>query len=344
MKNNQHKVLIVGQGLSGSLLAWHLIQADFSVQLIDQEEVYFKSSKAAGGLFNPVTGRKLEQTWLADELFPYLFQFYPSLEKELQARFFYPMPLFRPFANDEMKTWLLERKKQIDHAYLNWTEEGVFIQDAGWVDVEQMLKAFELFFEKHQLIKHQTFDFDALQIESNGTITYQQDNYQTILFCEGFHAQKNNPFFKDLCFLPAKGELLKIETQEADETMIINKNGFLLPIGNHNFKVGATYSWDDFTQQPRPNAIDELEQKIAQFQIREYSIKELLVGIRPATQDRRPFVGLIPGKSIGIFNGFGSKGVSLIPYFANQFVNHLQFEQELHPEVSIHRFSHLFSI
>lgn len=344
MENKKQSVLIVGQGLAGSLLAYHFLEAGYHVRIFDAPQVYFKSSHAAGGLFNPVTGRKLEKTWLADELFPYLFQFYPQLEKKIGSRFFYPMPLFRPYVNQEMKSWLLERKKQIDHTYLDWTSDGVFIRNAGWVDVDQLLKAFESYFSHLHLLTKEEFVYENLQFDNRQSIIYQQQSFDFVLFCEGFHAQKNNPYFNQLCFLPAKGEVLKINTEEANEGLIINKNGFLLPIGDQQFKVGATYSWDDLSNQPRDIALSELKSKVAQFGINRYRVNELLVGVRPATQDRRPFVGLKPGSNIGIFNGFGSKGVSLIPYFANQFVGHLQKGQQLNDEVSIHRFSHLFSI
>jgi hypothetical protein len=105
--------IIVGQGLAGTILAHHFLEAAIPFEMWDSPATHFNSSQAAGGIFNPVTGRKLEQTWLADELFPYLFDFYPRLEALLGTRFFFPMPLFRPFANEEMKNWLEARKDQI---------------------------------------------------------------------------------------------------------------------------------------------------------------------------------------------------------------------------------------
>jgi glycine/D-amino acid oxidase-like deaminating enzyme len=51
-----------------------------------------------------------------------------------------------------------------------------------------------------------------------------------------------------------------------------------------------------------------------------------------------------PHLPVGIFNGFGSKGVSLIPYFARAFVRELQGEEALPFDVSIRRFAHLFSL
>ena len=75
--------IIIGQGLAGTILAHHFLEAKIPFEIWDSPETHFNSSQAAGGIFNPVTGRKLEQTWLADELFNYLFEFYPRIEATL---------------------------------------------------------------------------------------------------------------------------------------------------------------------------------------------------------------------------------------------------------------------
>jgi hypothetical protein len=41
---------------------------------------------------------------------------------------------------------------------------------------------------------------------------------------------------------------------------------------------------------------------------------------------------------IGVFNGLGTKGVSLAPYFAYQFADHLINGAEIEHEVHISRF------
>jgi len=338
------KILLVGQGLAGSILGFELLNANCELTIYNSPNIFFTSSIAAGGLFNPVTGRKLEKTWLADELFELIFSYYPSLDKVLSKNVFHPMPLFRPFANDEMKDWLLERKSQIDHSYLDWTEDGVWIKKTGWVEVDKLIEALAAYFFQQAKVFEKPFVYENLiELDAN-QFEYESEIYDYVIFSEGFHAQQNNPYFKHLCFLPAKGELMKIKSNEASEDYIVNKNGFLLPIGDKMFKLGATYSWKDFSQVPSETALEDLQKKAELFGLKEYQIVELLVGVRPATQDRRPFVGFIPGKNIGIFNGFGSKGVSLAPYFAKELVENILHQKEINPEVSIHRFSHLFSV
>ena len=322
--------LIVGQGVAGTVLAHHFIQAQIPFQIWDSSN-HFNSSYAAGGIFNPVTGRKLEKTWLADDLFPYLFDFYIRIEKLLNASIFHPMPLFRPFANDEMKVWLIERKDQINHEFLEWTDNGVWVNQAGWVDVAALLRLSKDYFDSQGNYVSRTYQ--------------EQDasDFEAVIFCEGFHATQN-PLWSKLPFLPAKGELIRFKSDEPSSEYILNKNGFILPLPDGNFKVGASYRWDEFTQTPTDSSRDELMGKLASMGVTDFELLDTFVGIRPATQDRRPFVGLLPGKPFGIFNGFGSKGVSISPYFAKCFIQELKGEKELDSEVSIRRYSHLFSV
>lgn len=325
--------MIVGQGLAGTILAHHFHQQEIEFQIWDSPRTHFTSSNAAGGIFNPITGRKLEPTWLATEIFDYLFPFYKALEKKLNASFFFPMPLFRPFANSEMADWLHARKVDIDHEFLDWKSDGVWVNQAGWVDVPQLLCSSKFFFKDLGI-------FFEKEYTSN-----QQDlsSFSHVIFCEGFHGMKNS-YWSCLNFLPAKGELLKIKSNQIDPTYILSKNGFLLPIGGNRFKVGATYRWDEFGPESTISAQEEIKDKLASFNLSDYVEIEKMVGIRPATQDRRPLVGLHPEKPVGIFNGFGSKGVSLCPFFAYEFVNELCGKKMVNPEASIRRFNHLFSI
>ena len=62
--------LIVGQGIAGSVLAWTLHQRGHHVLILDDPALP-SASKASAGIFNPLTGKKLNRTWKADEIFPF---------------------------------------------------------------------------------------------------------------------------------------------------------------------------------------------------------------------------------------------------------------------------------
>ncbi len=66
-------------------------------------------------------------------------------------------------------------------------------------------------------------------------------------------------------------------------------------------------------------------------------------GLRPTTPDRRPILGQHPElKSAWVFNGMGTKGVSLAPYFADVLVRSLENGEPLNKEVDIERYKVLY--
>ena len=68
-------------------------------------------------------------------------------------------------------------------------------------------------------------------------------------------------------------------------------------------------------------------------------VRNQVAGIRPATKDRRPVAGQHPQhKPLFIFNGLGTKGVSLAPYCAGVFAAYLLQQKEIPAEINIKRF------
>jgi glycine/D-amino acid oxidase-like deaminating enzyme len=117
----------------------------------------------------------------------------------------------------------------------------------------------------------------------------------------------------------------------------------VIPLGDNQYRLGATYTWDELDNIPTEIGRNNLTEKYQKLMKPSMEILSHQAGVRPATKDRRPFIGMHPEfENIGIFNGLGSKGVSLAPYFAKQFVDFLVYQKELHPEVNINRFASLY--
>jgi glycine/D-amino acid oxidase-like deaminating enzyme len=332
---------IIGQGLAGSILAYFLLKEGQNVQIIDNPNIP-SSSKVAAGIYNPVTGKRLVKTWLADEIFPFLEDFYPHLERELDAKFFFPMPLFHPFPDIATQKFFKSDHVQDDFFdfcslefenthrkdVVNSPLGGITMKHAGWVDLKVMLKAFREYFLNKNILNEMKFI-----TENTNDIT---------IFCEGFNG-KFNPHFSYLPFNPVKGEIVDIEIQNLDLQEIINQGVFVIPLGENRFRLGATYKWDvlDFVStEEGATILTEKYQKLMKPPMR---ILSQQAGVRPATKDRRPFLGMHPEiENIGIFNGFGSKGVSMVPFFGKHFVDFLIHKKELNAEVNINRFASLY--
>jgi len=74
-----------------------------------------------------------------------------------------------------------------------------------------------------------------------------------------------------------------------------------------------------------------------------YTVISHQAGIRPSAADRRPIIGPHPEFShLFVFNGLGTKGVMLAPYFANNFVHFYLQNQEIVPDVHVKRFYPLY--
>ncbi|WP_455220240.1 FAD-dependent oxidoreductase, partial [Kaarinaea lacus] len=106
-------------------------------------------------------------------------------------------------------------------------------------------------------------------------------------------------------------------------------------------KVGATYEWQWRNEQPSESS----KQTLLETFVRLTGIEQVLTldhsaGIRPTTRDKHPFIGFHPlQKQLAIFNGFGSKGALLIPYFAFRFVEALLCDKPLPSDADIDRFA-----
>ncbi|WP_258102559.1 FAD-binding oxidoreductase [Marinoscillum sp. MHG1-6] len=339
--------LIVGQGIAGSLLALELMSNGKKVHVLNKETEH-TSSKKAGGLYNPITGRQMVKTWMADDLFQDLQAFYDRLEQRLGGKFHYPKTIYRPFFSvEEQNDWQGKAGSSDYSAYLKAIRTnslnvpgikdqfgGLELKKSGSVDLPALLEKAKEYFVSNQSYCAGEMVFGDLVIENSG-VKYQDIQAEKVIFCEGPDAV-NNPYFDWLPFKPVKGEVLEVDV-DLPSDRIFNRGVFMLP-KNGYFKVGSTYDHSTLDHNPTAKGKQELIDRLSKLMELEFEIVGHKAGVRPATYDRRPFIGMLEDHPlIGIFNGFGTKGVSLVPYFATQFVNYLLRDEGLSPAVDIRR-------
>ena len=110
------------------------------------------------------------------------------------------------------------------------------------------------------------------------------------------------------------------------------------------FWIGASYIWD-FDNPDQTEAFREsTEQVLKQWLKIPFTIVEHRSGLRPATLERRPFVGFHPlHPSIGILNGMGTKGCSLAPFFAKQLTDNLVYHLPIAKDADVNRFAKILA-
>jgi glycine/D-amino acid oxidase-like deaminating enzyme len=328
------KYLIVGQGLAGTLLAFELFKRGQSFLVIDQPGIAQASSVAAG-IINPVVFRRMIKSWKVDQAFPMMESTYHELEELLNISIYKRCRILKILDKESSSIW---RDKVIANQLEDYLEAepdlnfynpsisapfGVgVVKKAGRLDIQKLILHFRSFLEKQDLLKTAPFQHESLTV-SPQEVHYNDLTAHQIIFCEG-KSVSFNPFFKELKFKHSKGEVLEVNIPALQAGEIINGEVFLMPAGDHRFKVGATYGWDDLDENTTVSAKTELLAKLETFVHVPVNVITQQAGIRPITHDRKPVIGFHPGyPAIGIFNGLASKGALLGPWLAHLMEDHM---------------------
>jgi glycine oxidase len=337
----------VGQGLAGSLLAYFLLKKGHSVVVIDSD-TEGGASKIAAGIINPITGKRFVKSWRIDAFLPIARTTYKALETLLQIPIWQERVMIRTLKSvEEENQWLL-RSGYEDYlpycsdtiATLDSSDETAanvalrqwgkhlkilqkypslaIVQQAAQVNVPAFIECFKQYLMSLNAFFLDNFDYQNLDIAENG-VSYRDFKAEKIIFCEGAKAIKN-PYFNALPFNPDKGELLIVKIPHFNLTQLFKHHITIAPLGDDLYWVGATNDWHFESDNPT-----EVNKQIILSELREilnmpFEIVAHQAAVRPTVKDRRPFIGFHPDyPTLAIFNGFGTKGASLIPYWANYF-------------------------
>jgi hypothetical protein len=306
----------------------------------------------AAGMYNPIVFKRLTKSWMADKLITAANEIYRQLEELLQEKINNPIDIIRLFSSIEQQNdWFIKSGEVGFDKYLSNSKTELLTQNnipdnfgygtvknSGWIDTNNLLSKYQNHLLKNELLLPSDFDYNELDVFDN-KVTYKEFSASNIIFCEGNQISKN-PYFNYLPLKPTKGELLTIEIKNLNIDKVVNKGFFILPIGGNKFKVGATYNWKDLTDKNTEEGKQELIDKIKSVLPHEFKIIEHKAGIRPTVIDRRPLIGEHPEhKNMFVFNGMGTKGVMIAPYYAKQFTEHLIENSLIDKEVNINRFT-----
>ena len=347
----QPDYLVIGQGICGTFLSWYLHNAGFSLLVIDEQQPNTASVTAAG-IINPVTGRRIVKTWLIDDVMPFAQDAYTSLGEELQITAIEQKNIIDFFPTPQMRQAFLDRHAE-DRRFLSLPENEhrfreYFSYDLGYgvidpcylVNLPDLLPAYRGLLRSRGQLMEEKFDHARLQI-GNGRVQYDSISAKAVIFCDGISSAKS-PWFGNLPFAPNKGEMLLIEAADIPSENIFKRGINLVPWKENLFWVGSSYEWDYEHDQPTEAFRERAEAGLKSWLKVPFKIIDHRASVRPATLERRPFVGFHPQHpSLGIFNGMGAKGCSLAPYFAHQLVQHLQYGSPLHPEADVQRFKRI---
>jgi glycine oxidase len=344
--------LIVGSGIAGISFAEVALQNSKSILVFDNGSQ--NSSKIAGGIYNPVILKRFSEVWKAKQQIDILNDFYQTIEKRLEVKLDFKIPVLRKFFSiEEQNNWFVASDKpnlapflatKILYNYYSGIDAPLGfgqVLHTGYVDTSLLLESYHAYLNRNALFCPISFNYSQLVIKDDCLI-YGDVKAKNIIFAEGF-GMHSNPFFNYLPLDGTKGELFIIKAPKLNLDCILNSSIFILPLGNNLFKVGATYNWKDKTNNPSEEGKKELLDNITELLDCEFEIVNHFAGVRPTVRDRRPLVGTHPiHKNMHILNGLGTRGVMLGPAMGLDLFNFIENKKPIDKEEDIVRYNKFF--
>jgi len=340
--------IIVGLGLAGLAFTEELIAANKTFVVFENN--FQTSSLVAGGVYNPVILKRFTPVWNAKEQLSVALPFYEKVAKKLVIEIdekFVTKKVFKSI--EDQNNWFTaadkpKLKEFLDDQLDTNSYKGVIadfhfgnVKQTGRIDTKKLIKAYRNYLKTQDLIRFEKFDYKQITFHKK-SIFYNDLEVANIVFCEGFGI-KQNPFFNHLPLNEAKGETLTIHAPDLDIKFLLKSTLFVIPLGNHYYKVGATFNWKDKTSLPTKEGREELLTKLKKIINVSFEIVAQTGGVRPTVKDRRPLVGVHHKFSnLYILNGLGTRGVMIAPTVAKNLFNHIAYKEKLDPEININRF------
>lgn len=340
--------ILVGLGIAGVAFCEQLKKHATSFVVIDSG--IGSSTAVSGGVFNPVVLKRFTKAWNATRHLEVAVPFYQHLAETLQVSFMEQKPVLRIFNTiEEQNDWFVAGDKNELAPYLSSEiipNENDAIKagygfgkviESGRIFPEQLLENYrEYLREKDQLVS-ETFQHEELNSTPDG-LQYKDITAKKIVFCEGA-AVVNNPFFPTPFIIGNKGEYLIIHAPALQLEAILKGPLFVIPLGKDHYKVGATYSRDDYTHHPTSEAKHQLLTKLEKMITCPFDVIDQVAGVRPTTKDRKPLLGSLPDAPEKIFfNGLGTRGILMAPWLSELLYEFVEEGKPLPKEIDIKRF------
>lgn len=304
-------VLIVGQGLAGTLVARACEQRGREFVIIDAGHGA-SASRVGAGIINPITGKRLVKTAGIDADLPVALTAWRDWETLLGRPVLTPLVVRRRWVSDEERGWLEARLARgelapyVDPARV--MEEDFEIAPAWRVDTAGLIAGAR----ERWLRGGQLREATVRRTETAGWAG-------PVVWCNGAGAREHG-----LPLTATAGSLAVVTTAVAPG-VILNRGGrWLLPINGDEAWVGATYARGETIDEEATRA--ELE-RMARGLAGEVpvALREVRTGLRMMGADRRPLSGWFPGCEgrEGCLNGLGSKGALWAPRLAAEWGDRL---------------------
>jgi glycine/D-amino acid oxidase-like deaminating enzyme len=348
------KILLIGQGISGTWLSYWLMQMGAEVMVLDDPRPN-TSTRVASGVINPVTGRSVVTTWLAEELLPFSEVQYAQMGDVIGENVISNCGILAFPPSEQMRDAYLHRVSEGSHfihpvldieqwaSYFRFSFGGHQILPAYWIDLQTLLTGWRKRLVQNISLKEDWFNETLLQVQEDG-ITFKEHTADFVFYCDGIQTEQSK-YWSGLPFTFNKGEALIADIPGLPQGQIYKfAHITLVPWQNGQWWVGSNYDNNYADELPTELFRRRTKQFLEHTLKLPFEITGHLAGIRPANLERRPFAGLHPhAPRVGILGGMGTKGVSVAPWLAKQVAEHILEGKPIEPTAEVKRFRRAFT-
>ncbi len=347
--------IIVGQGISGTWLGYYLLQANKSILVIDKENLQ-SASNAAGGLINPVTGRRVVTTWLAETLMPFAWNEYNELGSLLNIQCISRKNiLVFPAAPDLMKAFIDRIQggngyiktpainKETLRQQVSFPFDVFEIDPCYVIKMRELLQSFRNHLKTKNILLNEWFDESQLVFKT-GHVEYKNINAKQIIYADGIQSAQSI-YWDKLPFVLNKGQALLLEIDGLNSAYTYKFGHITLASLDHNvWWAGSSNELEFISAEPSAGFKERTAGVLKSILKIPFTVKEHISAVRSATVERRPFAGIHPvHKQLAILNGMGSKGCSLAPWFAKELAGNLIHGKPIDALANVQRFARMLS-
>ena len=318
---------VIGAGLAGSTLAWQFHFRGLTPRLIDRGDPH-AASRVAAGLITPVTGKRMAVSWKFDSLWPVAVDFYRRIEAELGTPLLHVRPAVRLFQSTDERAAFESRRTMLGSLVCDIDPSldesipsphgGFAMPDAAVLDVATYLR-----------MTRERFGCGEADYEPG------RDEGETVVFCRGY-SQTPDPLFPWVLFNPTKGDILSLDIPRLNEGRTVHRGGWLARMADGTYRAGATHVRDDLAPGPSQTGRETVEAIVRGITDRPFTVTGHGAAVRPIVRESRPVLGIHPlHRRFAYFNGLGSKGSLLAPYYARQLADAILGRGEIDGDVDV---------
>jgi glycine/D-amino acid oxidase-like deaminating enzyme len=298
------RIAVIGAGIAGLAVAYHLLKKGAEVTLYDGGP---GASHASTGLLYPCPGRMAGRTWQSKEGMAATLELIDAAESALGLLVADRSGILRlPWAEWQKKAFLKHCRKSPDQA--TWTGEGMFIPSGMTVFSKRYLAGLKKACARARLITAKVENLSDIQADR-------------IILATGAETTK----LANLPLTPVKGQALLCRWKDPLPYSLVGNGHITRTEDPHLCLIGSTYEHNFISPHPDPNVIPELLAKAAAFHppAKDYEVIDVIAGIRMAPSNgTRPMIEQLDART-WVMTGFGSRGLLYHALLAKKLVGML---------------------